>query len=111
MLCGKPNKQSRDETEDSSSSEEDEESKYDTTPLFNRTMPGVLTKAEIQTADHDGDLSRIKFQLKGGLYEVGDTVMWDSGSIDDIWTLKGRVADMVTALGLDLANRMFITFE
>jgi arginine-tRNA-protein transferase len=66
-----------------------------------------MTRAELETLV---DLSRIKLNVGGQLYETGDLVMWETASMDDPTSVMGAVADLVAAIGPNLAKNLCITF-
>jgi len=56
------------------------------------------------------DLDRIKLSIRGRLVHCGDLVIWDTSSIDDPTCVKGAIAELVAAVGPDLAKKMVVTF-
>jgi arginine-tRNA-protein transferase len=76
-------------------------------PLWERDMPGVLTKNQLLT---EIDLDQIKLQIDGNIYEARMLVSWDSSSIDNIHSAKGAIAELVAAMGIDIAKEVVLSF-
>lgn len=75
-------------------------------PLFKCNMPGVMTQDELQDAV---DLGGIKVKVHKRLHEARELVGWDEGSMDNTHSIKCFIADIVAAIGPNLATRMFIS--
>lgn len=76
--------------------------------LFARPFPGILTKAQLLT---DVDLDHIKILVQGLEAETCDLIDWELKDIDDPNTIKSIIAELVAAVGIDLANKMIVTFD
>lgn len=76
-------------------------------PLFARGMPGVLTKDQLLA---DIDLDHIKLRVRGQEAETCDLVSWETRSIDDPHSIKGAIAELVAAVGVDLGREMVVSF-
>lgn len=76
-------------------------------PLWERNMPGILTKDQLET---DIDLDRIKLQIDGKIYETRMLVNWDNSSVDNPHSTKGVIAELVAAVGVDIAKEMVLSF-
>lgn len=77
-------------------------------PLFARGMPGILSKEHLLT---DIDLDKIKLRIRGQDAETGDLVGWEDHDLDNPHSIKGIIADLVAAVGIDLAKEMIVTFN
>jgi arginine-tRNA-protein transferase len=76
-------------------------------PLWERTMPGILTKNELE---RDIDLDQIKLQIEGEIYEACMLVSWHSSSIDNPHSTKGVIAELVAAVGVDIGKEIVLSF-
>ena len=77
-------------------------------PLFARSIPGVLTRDQLLT---EIDIDHIMLRIRGLEAETCDLVSWEESSIDDPKSIKGIIAEMVAAVGSDLAREMVVTFD
>lgn len=77
------------------------------TPLFSRSMPGLLSKDQLLT---DVDLGHIKLKIRGQQAETGDLISWDSDDLENPHCLKGIIAELVSAVGPTVTKGMTITF-
>lgn len=77
------------------------------TPLFKRSMPGILTKTQIQA---QVDLDKIKLSIRGIEAEAKNLVNWDSSDMDDPESIKGVIAELAAAVGPALAREMVVKF-
>ncbi|KAM3066780.1 Arginyl-tRNA--protein transferase 1 [Clarireedia jacksonii] len=84
-------------------SDDDAEVPNPSLPVWERSMPGLLTREELLT---QVDLDHIKLRLRDIEAEACQLVRWDTGSIDDIYSLKGMIAELVSAVGVELAREM-----
>lgn len=94
------------DTENEESDEEQQDSNP-STAIWERSMPGLLTKAQLET---EIDLDQIQLQLHGEIYETSMLVGWDSGSLEDPGSIKGVVAELVAAVGVDIGKEMVLSF-
>ena len=76
-------------------------------PLFARPMPGILSRTQLQT---EVDLDHINLQLQGQRAETCDLVGWEASSIDSAHSLRGIIADLVSAVGVELAKELVVSF-
>jgi arginyl-tRNA---protein transferase len=76
-------------------------------PLFERAMPGVLTRAQLLT---EIDLDHINLRIRGQEAETCDLVSWEDSSIDNPHSLKGIIAELVAAVGVEPAREMVVSF-
>ncbi|KAI9049919.1 hypothetical protein LZ554_006066 [Drepanopeziza brunnea f. sp. 'monogermtubi'] len=77
------------------------------TPLFKRSMPGILTKNELL---HQVHLDKIKISVRGIECQAEDFVSWESSDIDDPDSIKGVIAELAAAVGPALAREMVVKF-
>ena len=83
-------------------------SKLDRAPLYQRDIPGIMTQRELEEFR---ELSGMKVKLGDAIYEVGDLVTWDTSELDEPGTIKSFVAELVAALGTQLAKKMCVSFD
>ena len=76
-------------------------------PLFARPVPGILSRTQLLT---EVDLDHINLQLRGQRAETCDLVGWEASSIDSAHSLRGIIADLVSAVGVELAKEMAVSF-
>jgi len=77
-------------------------------PIFARNMPGILTKTQILT---ESDLDHVKISLWGEEAETSDLISWAVDDIDSVNSLKGMIAELVGAVGADLAADMIVALD
>lgn len=70
--------------------------------LFQSDMPGIVSLADMEEVDLDH--IALKVFPTGPLFETSDLVSWDSKKITDWPSVKASVAELVAALGPDLAG-------
>lgn len=95
------------EIEGDEDSDEDPPVPNPNAPLWERNMPGILTKNQLET---DIDLDRIKLQIDGEIYETCMLVNWVSSSMDNPHSTKGVIAELVAAVGVEIAEDMVLSF-
>jgi len=78
------------------------------TPLFTRSIPGILTKDQLL---HQINLDTIKIQVRGKQAETQQLVSWASSDIDSSSSIKGVIAELAAALGPELAKEMIVSFH
>ena len=76
-------------------------------PLWERAMPGILTKNQLKT---DIDLDQIKVQIDGDIFEACMLVNWHSSCMDNSHSAKGVIAELVAAVGVENAKTMVVSF-
>jgi arginine-tRNA-protein transferase len=77
-------------------------------PVFERPMPGILTKHQILT---EVDLDHIKLRIRDTEAETIDLVSWDTSDIDSTRSIKGVIAELVAAVGSEAARDMVVYFS
>lgn len=77
------------------------------TPLFARSIPGVLTKDQLLGQI---DLDTIKIQVRGRQAETQQLVSWTSSDIDNSSSIKSVIAELAAAVGPELAKEMIVSF-
>jgi arginine-tRNA-protein transferase len=77
------------------------------TPLFERGVPGVMTKEHLL---EEVDLDHISLSVRGIAAETCDLVSWDDSSLESSDSIKGRIAELVAAVGPDCAREMVVNF-
>jgi arginine-tRNA-protein transferase len=96
-----------DETADEDDSDDDAPVPDPDMPLFTRPFPGVLTKTQLLT---EIDLDHIKLRIRGQEAETCDLIDWETNDIDSPNSMKGIIAGLVAAVGIELGNEMTVTF-
>lgn len=76
-------------------------------PLFARSMPGVMTRDQLMT---EIDLDQIKLKLFGSSAICSDLVGWDTSDVDLNNEIKGIIAELVSAVGPQIAREMTVAF-
>ena len=93
--------------------DEDEDSDHEppvpnpNVPLWERSMPGILTKDQLLA---DFDLGQTKLQIDGQVYEAWLLVSWDTSDMDNPHSTKGVIAELVAAVGIDIGKEMVLSF-
>jgi arginyl-tRNA---protein transferase len=77
-------------------------------PIFERSIPGILTKEQIVAAV---DLDHIKILVRDTAAETGDLVSWDKGDMGSTRSIKGIIAELVAAVGSEAARDMVVYFS
>lgn len=94
----------RDDTEaDTDGSSDEGES-----PLFTKQMPGILTLNEMKKVGLDDIFLRLG--VDGSLHRTSDLIVWHDLTIDDTPNIKLMVAELVSALGVDLMYDFCLDF-
>ena len=70
-------------------------------------MPGILTQTQLRTID----LDHIKLRVQNQEAETSDLISWDTSTIDNPHSIKGMIADLVSAVGPDLGKDMVVGFD
>jgi hypothetical protein len=70
-------------------------------------MPGVLSQDYVDSLPNGS----IAMRIRGQFVSAEDLLSWDEGSIDDPFTIKGIVSELVATVGQDCASEMVVTFE
>jgi arginine-tRNA-protein transferase len=76
-------------------------------PLFARTMPGILTRDQLLT---EVDFDHVKLRIHGETAETCDLVSWETTEMDTTFSIKGIIADLIAAIGPNLARDVIVTF-
>jgi arginyl-tRNA---protein transferase len=77
-------------------------------PVFERSMPGILTKDQILA---EVDLDHIKLRIQDTDAETSDLVRWDTSDISSTHSIKGVIAELVAAVGSEAAREMVVYFS
>jgi arginine-tRNA-protein transferase len=73
-----------------------------------RTMPGILTKAQLLA---DVDLDHISLRIGGQEAHTCDLMRWETMDMDNPHSIKGMIADLAAAVGAELAMEMVVIFD
>jgi arginyl-tRNA---protein transferase len=94
--------------DDGSDSDDDAPVPNPDAPLFSRKMPGILTKEQLRT---EVDLDHIKLRIRGEEAQTCDLMSWDDGDVEDLASMKGIIGELASAVGLQLAQDMVVSFS
>jgi arginyl-tRNA---protein transferase len=86
----------------------DDEGETGSAPGAVFAMLGTLTKDQLLS---QVDLDQTALKVRGVDAKAHHLVSWDKGSIDDPHSIKGIMAELVAAIGADLAEEMCVTFN
>lgn len=75
--------------------------------LFSRGMPGVLSRDYVDSLPNGS----ITLRVGGRFVCAEDLVNWDGGSIDDPYTIKGIISELVATIGPEFASKMVVSFK
>lgn len=78
-------------------------------PLLGSNMPGIMSPHEVARLDLDHMAIRTDFGR--GSYHTQDMTVWESQDILDFRGIKGRVAELVAAMGADLIPEVCLDFR
>jgi len=77
-------------------------------PIYSRPFAGVLTKEQLLA---EVDLDHIKLKVRGLEAETNCLVGWDESDIDSASSMKGMIAELAAAVGVELAAEMVVSFD
>jgi arginine-tRNA-protein transferase len=77
-------------------------------PIFKRSMPGLLSTEDILTKV---DIDHIKIRIGDTDHETGELIRWEDDSITNMDSIKGIIAELVSAVGAELAGKMVVYFR
>ncbi|KAB5582379.1 arginine-tRNA-protein transferase [Coniochaeta sp. 2T2.1] len=92
-------------TPDHADDDEDESEDF----LLTSTMPGILSLEEMRHVD----LNNIpgKSDHHHGFFLTQDLVVWPTQSIDEVGSIKSKIAELIAALGTDLMEDLCLDFR
>jgi hypothetical protein len=93
---------------DGQSNEEDGPVPDPEKPIFERSIPGILTKEQIFA---EVDLDHIKIRVRDTEAETGDLVSWETSDMGSTRSIKGIIAELVAAVGAEAAGDMVVYFS
>ncbi|KAM0154462.1 hypothetical protein ACHAQE_007196 [Botrytis cinerea] len=96
--------------ESNNTQDEDPSAPYDTgsKPIFETSMPGLLSKSDILTKS---PLDHVKIRIRQSVHKTHELVSWENDSVGDVNSLKGIIAELVSAVGVRLAGEMVVYFR
>jgi len=106
-----PLKEEKEEEEEAHKSDEDgsdASSDEGETLLFTKKMPGIPSLDEMKEVDLDDVFLRLG--VNGSLHRTSDLIVWHDLTIDDSPNIKMMVAELVSALGVDLMHDFCLDF-
>lgn len=77
-------------------------------PLFERSIPGILTKEQMLA---EVDLDHIKIRIRDTDAETGDLVSWDKDDMGSTRSIKGLITELVATVGPEAAREMVVYFS
>lgn len=86
-------------------------------PLYLGNMPGVLSRQQLLNPPFKGhsfvrySLDDISIRIDGILALTSDLEGWFERSIDNFKSTKSCIADLVAAIGWELADEVVVVFE
>lgn len=96
-------KQTRERGSDAEEEEDSEEF------LLESNMPGIPSLAEMNAVNLDEILVQSDFH--DGYFLTKDLVVWRTQTIDEVGTIKSRIAELVAAIGPDLLDEISLDFR
>jgi arginine-tRNA-protein transferase len=76
-------------------------------PIYSRNIPGIMTKDQLLQSV---DLDHIKLRIREVEAETCMLVGWEERSLNDVQSIKARIAELAAAVGKDLAAEMVVSF-
>lgn len=89
----------------SKSESESESSATKRIPIFERSMPGLLSAADLLT---NSPLDKIKIRIGDTYHETNEFITWENQKVTDVGSLKGIISELVSAVGSRLAGEMVV---
>lgn len=77
-------------------------------PIYARNIPGIMTKDQLLASV---DLDHIKLRIREVEAETFMLVDWEERSLDNVQSIKARIAELAAAVGKDLAAEMVVSFD
>jgi arginyl-tRNA---protein transferase len=77
-------------------------------PIFERSIPGILTKEQVCA---EVDLDHIKIRVRDTEAETGDLVSWGTSDIGSTRSIKGIIVELVAAVGAEATRDMVVYFS
>lgn len=77
--------------------------------LLTSNMPGILSLEQLSKVDLDH--IRLRSDYAEGFFHTSDLVVWANDSIDDLGSLKSKIAELVAAVGPDLIPMFCLDFR
>ncbi|RAL58805.1 hypothetical protein DID88_009115 [Monilinia fructigena] len=93
------------QTPDSNSNADPESSATRRIPIFERSMPGLLSAADLLA---NSPLDNIKIRIRNAYHETNELVTWKNYEVADVNSIKGIIAELVSAVGSRLAGEMVV---
>jgi arginyl-tRNA---protein transferase len=78
------------------------------TPIFKRSMPGILTQEQMLAKV---DLDHIRIRVQNTEAETRDLLNWETSDIGSTRSIKGIIAELVAAVGPEAAKDMVACFN
>lgn len=92
-----------------SSVDSDEDDDEPGESLLTSNMPGILSMEQLSEVDLDH--IRLRSDYAEGFFHTSDLVVWANDSIDDLGSLKSKIAELVAAVGPDLIPMFCLDFR
>jgi arginine-tRNA-protein transferase len=96
------------EEQDGEDSEKTDDEDGDDVFFLQSSMPGIPSLEQMKEVNLDYILARSDFHT--GHFVTSDLVVWQSQSIDEVGSVKSKVAELVAAMGPDLIDDFCLDF-
>lgn len=80
------------------------------TPVFQTSMPGLLSTNDLLSHTGTTLLNTVKLRIGDDIHETNELVRWKSDGIDDATTVKGAIVELVSVVGWRAAAEMVVYF-
>ncbi|TAQ84757.1 hypothetical protein B7494_g6910 [Chlorociboria aeruginascens] len=77
-------------------------------PIFSRGMPGLMTKQQLLT---DIDLDHIKIRIGDVEAETGELRTWHKEELENLASVVGLIAELISAIGPELGREVLVSFR
>ena len=104
---GQPSNEDGMDATGEAASDESDEPDGEEQALMTSNFPGLMGLDELETIDLDD----IPLRLDSGVYRTRNLTMWQGYTIYDWSSIKGKVAELVAAIGPDLMHEMCLDFR
>lgn len=74
-------------------------------------MPGIMSHEELLNPPAPHSLSEISLRYRGRRASTSDLVNWEASDMDQLGGVKCIVAQLVAAIGWELASEVIVDFD
>lgn len=89
----------KDDATPAGQNEDEDDSEYLETSMFNISMPGILRKEDFEGSNPRLDLGKWRIIAQSNLFDLEDLRGWDEWSLTDPQSLKGIFGELAACLG------------